>query len=108
MPVQLKINGEQRESNSNPLTPLVDVLRDEFFLTGAKVVCREGFCGACMVLLDRKPVVSCLMPAGLAAGGDIRTVEALAPAGTCRRCRALWNSTMSCNAECASRVLSSA
>jgi aerobic carbon-monoxide dehydrogenase small subunit len=81
MPVQLKINGEERESNSSPLTPLVDVLRDEFFLTGAKVVCREGFCGACMVLLDGKPVVSCLMPAGLAAGGDIRTVEALSPGG---------------------------
>jgi aerobic carbon-monoxide dehydrogenase small subunit len=78
MPVQLKINGEGRVSISDPLTPLVDVLRDEFFLTGAKVVCREGFCGACMVLLDGKPVVSCLMPARLAAGCDIRTVEALA------------------------------
>jgi aerobic carbon-monoxide dehydrogenase small subunit len=81
MSVKLEINGEQRASNSDPMTPLVDVLRDEFFLTGAKVVCREGFCGACMVLLDGKPVVSCLMPVGLAAGCDIRTVESLAADG---------------------------
>jgi len=78
MSVQLKINGEERVSISDPLTPLVDVLRDEFFLTGAKVVCREGFCGACMVLLDGKPAVSCLLPVGLAVDCDIRTVESLA------------------------------
>ncbi len=79
--MRLKINGEDRVSNSDALTPLVDVLRDEFFLTGAKPVCREGFCGACMILLDSKPVVSCLMPAGLAADREVRTVEALAPDG---------------------------
>jgi len=81
MPMRLTINGEDRLSNSDPMSPLVDVLRDEFFLTGAKPVCREGFCGACMVLLDSKPVVSCLMPAGLAANRSVRTVEALAPEG---------------------------
>jgi aerobic carbon-monoxide dehydrogenase small subunit len=81
MPLQLTINGEQRVSGSDPLTPLVDVLRDEFCLTGAKPVCREGFCGACMVLLDGKPVASCLIPAGLAVDGDVRTVESLAVDG---------------------------
>ena len=81
MSVRLKINGEDRVSASDPLSPLVDVLRDEFFLTGAKPVCREGFCGACMVLLDGRPVASCLMPAGLAANREVRTVEALAPEG---------------------------
>jgi aerobic carbon-monoxide dehydrogenase small subunit len=82
MSVRLKINGEDRESLCDPLTPLVDVLRDEFFLTGAKVVCREGFCGACMVLLDGAPVASCLMPAGLVEGCDVRTVESLADSGS--------------------------
>lgn len=81
MSVHLKINGEDRLSLSDPLSPLVDVLRDEFFLTGAKAVCREGFCGACMVLLNGRPVASCLMPCGLAADCDVRTVEALAPEG---------------------------
>jgi aerobic carbon-monoxide dehydrogenase small subunit len=81
MSIRLKINGEDRVANSDPLSPLVDVLRDEFFLTGAKPVCREGFCGACMVLLDGKPAASCLIPAGLAAQREVRTVEALAPEG---------------------------
>jgi aerobic carbon-monoxide dehydrogenase small subunit len=81
MSMRLKINGECRVANSDPLCPLVDVLRDEFFLTGAKPVCREGFCGACMILLDGKPAASCLIPAGLAADRDVRTVEALAPEG---------------------------
>jgi aerobic carbon-monoxide dehydrogenase small subunit len=81
MSIRLKINGEYRLSNSDPLRPLVDVLRDEFFLTGAKPVCREGFCGACMILLDGKPAASCLIPAGLGADREVRTVEALAPDG---------------------------
>jgi carbon-monoxide dehydrogenase small subunit len=81
MPIRLKINGEDRFSNSDPLSPLVDVLRDEFFLTGAKAVCREGFCGACTVLLAGEPIASCLMPVGLAAEREVRTVEALAPEG---------------------------
>jgi len=78
MSLRLNINGEDRLSASDPLTPLVDVLRDEFFLTGAKVVCREGFCGACTVLLDGRPVMSCLMPVGLADGCAVLTVESLA------------------------------
>jgi aerobic carbon-monoxide dehydrogenase small subunit len=81
MSLRLNINGEDRVASSDPLSPLVDVLRDEFFLTGAKPVCREGFCGACMVLLDGKPAASCLIPAGLAAHREVRTVEALAPEG---------------------------
>jgi aerobic carbon-monoxide dehydrogenase small subunit len=81
MPLLLRINGEDRTSVSDPMTPLVDVLRDEFFLTGAKVVCREGFCGACTVLLDGRPIASCLAPVGLAAHGEVATVESLAREG---------------------------
>ena len=81
MSLRLNINGEDRLSASDPLTPLVDVLRDEFFLTGAKPVCREGFCGACTVLLDGRPVMSCLMPVGLAEGCAVLTVESLAREG---------------------------
>lgn len=63
------------------MTPLIDVIRDEFLLTGAKSVCREGVCGACTVHLDGRPVVSCLIPIGTIEGGDVRTVESLATEG---------------------------
>ncbi|MGB3538337.1 MAG: (2Fe-2S)-binding protein [Mesorhizobium sp.] len=81
MPTTLTINGEQRVSSSGSMTPLIDVLRDEFFLTGAKAVCREGFCGACTVHIDGQPVVSCLVPIGTVGDREIRTVESLETAG---------------------------
>ncbi|PDQ19849.1 (2Fe-2S)-binding protein [Mesorhizobium sanjuanii] len=81
MPTNLVINGEDRISSRGSMTPLIDVLRDEFFLTGAKVACREGVCGACTVHLDGRPVVSCLVPLGTVEGRDVRTVESLAVAG---------------------------
>lgn len=81
MPTNLVINGEERISSRGSMTPLIDVLRDEFFLTGAKVACREGICGACTVHLDGRPVVSCLVPLGTVEGRDVRTVESLATAG---------------------------
>ena len=79
MSVSLTINGEYYVTTRDPMTPLVDILREDLALTGAKIVCREGFCGACMVLMDDRPVVSCLTPAVSAAGRAIRTVEALSP-----------------------------
>jgi aerobic carbon-monoxide dehydrogenase small subunit len=81
MPLPLNINGEIRVSAADPMRPLVDVLRDEFLLTGAKSVCREGFCGACTVLLDGSPAMSCLVPVGLAVDREIRTVESLSAEG---------------------------
>lgn len=81
MPIALTLNGEERVSNHSPLTPLVDVLRDEFFLKGAKTVCREGFCGSCTVMVDGRAVVSCLLPLGHVEGADVETVESLASDG---------------------------
>jgi len=82
MVLSLTVNGDHLSSAADPVTPLIDVLREDYHLTGAKPVCREGFCGACMVLVDGSPVLSCLMPAALAEDCEIRTVEGLAVGGT--------------------------
>ncbi|MGE6743725.1 (2Fe-2S)-binding protein [Allorhizobium pseudoryzae] len=79
MTVELTINGEVREFAVDPRKPLIDVLRDDCRLTGAKSVCREGFCGACTVHIDGEPVPSCLRPVGLLEGREIVTIEGLAP-----------------------------
>ncbi len=81
MPIELTVNGEARRSAGDPLTPLIDVLRDEFHLTGAKPVCREGFCGACTVLVDGEPTVSCLTPVGIVGGCEIVTIEGISSGG---------------------------
>jgi carbon-monoxide dehydrogenase small subunit len=81
MAISLRINGEDCLSHRDPMTPLIDALREDLALTGAKAVCREGFCGACLVLIDGAPVASCLTPLGLASGRDIRTIEGLGGGG---------------------------
>lgn len=82
MPTSFKLNGEPRVSMRPPMTPLVDVLRDEFSLTGAKTVCREGFCGSCTVIVNGQAVVSCLMPIGQVEASEVLTIESLAMDGT--------------------------
>ncbi len=81
MSFRLIVNGERRDCSGHGLTPLVDVLRDELALLGAKAVCREGFCGACTVLLDGRPVMSCLIPAGTLEGRSVLTIEGLSRTG---------------------------
>ncbi|MGH7119193.1 MAG: (2Fe-2S)-binding protein [Acetobacteraceae bacterium] len=81
MPTRLVINGEHHISTRPPMTPLVDVLRDELLLTGTKVACREGVCGACTIHVDGRAMVSCLLPVGTVAGREICTIESLAIGG---------------------------
>lgn len=78
MTIELIINGETRNVAADPRTALLDVLRDSCRLTGAKAVCREGFCGACTVLVDGEAVPSCLRPVGMLEGRSIVTIEGLA------------------------------
>jgi carbon-monoxide dehydrogenase small subunit len=77
----MKLNGEEVTVQVKPSALLVEVLRDELELTGTKVACGEGECGACTVLLDGKPVNSCLVPALKAQGREVMTVEGMAPLG---------------------------
>ena len=81
MKIAIQINGEVHESDVEPRTLLSDFIRHEAGLTGTKVGCEHGVCGACTVQLDGKPLRSCLMLAVQADGRSVRTVEALAENG---------------------------
>ena len=74
---RLFVNGRTIEVPSDPERPLLTVLRDELGLTGAKYACGEGQCGACLVLLDGRPLPACVTPLAAAAGGELLTVEGL-------------------------------
>lgn len=81
--IRLLVNGEEREVVVEPRTTLLDALRIrlEDPLTGTKLVCDRGTCGACTVLLDGDPVCSCLVLAMDVVDREVTTVEGLAPAG---------------------------
>jgi len=76
--IVLQVNGEELCADVEPRLLLTDFLRHELGLTGTKVGCEHGVCGACTILLDGAPIRACLMFAVQAAGHEIRTVESLA------------------------------
>ncbi|MFV2039883.1 MAG: 2Fe-2S iron-sulfur cluster-binding protein, partial [Acidimicrobiales bacterium] len=73
----LRVNGLDVDVSSDPMARLSEVLRKELGLTGTKVGCDAGDCGACTVLVDDQPVCACLTPVGRLAGASVETVEAL-------------------------------
>lgn len=77
MPVTLMVNGKKMATEVEPRVMLLDVLRDQFNLTGSKRVCDRGACGACTVLLDGKPVYACSILAIDAQAHQIITIEGL-------------------------------
>ncbi|MCS7156414.1 MAG: (2Fe-2S)-binding protein [Blastocatellia bacterium] len=77
VPMTFTINGKTYRAELEPRVTLLDALRNEFDLTGAKRVCDRGTCGACTVLLDGKPVYACSVLAIEAQGRAITTVEGL-------------------------------
>jgi aerobic-type carbon monoxide dehydrogenase small subunit (CoxS/CutS family) len=78
MRVEFVVNGEPVAIDGHPLERLLDVVRERLGATGTKEGCGEGECGACTVLLDGRPVLSCLVPLIQCAGRAVETVEAIA------------------------------
>ncbi len=81
--ISLHVNGDLVELSVDPMTRLSEALREELEITGTKVGCDAGDCGACTVLLDGQPVCACLTPVGRLSGTRVETVESLSasPAG---------------------------
>ena len=76
-PLTMTLNGESVTVEVEPFELLVDVLRDKLGLTGTKIGCNEGECGACTVIMDGQAVLSCLLPAMKAQGREVVTIEGL-------------------------------
>ncbi len=95
VPLSLKVNGALRTVTVEPRVTLLNALRNHLDLTGAKLVCDRGGCGACTVLLDGQPVLSCLMLAADAVGHEITTVEGI---GTPERMSPLQAAFVECDA----------
>ena len=79
--IRFKLNGKEVAVETSPERMLLWVLRTDLGHTGTKYGCGEGFCGACTVLVDGKPALSCQFPLAKAAGKEVLTIEGLAKGG---------------------------
>ncbi len=84
------MNGAAAQAPDQPEATLLDVLRDGLGITGPKIGCGEGACGACTVLIGRRPVAACTTPASAAAGQRVTTVEGLAEDGILHPVQQAW------------------
>lgn len=75
MQLTLNVNGHSRTVDAGPAATLLDVLRDQLGLVGTKEGCVEGECGACTVLVDGRPVDSCIFAAHAVGSGVVTTIE---------------------------------
>jgi len=80
MAIELNVNGRAVQVSVPSVTPLLDVLRNQLDLKGARYGCGLEQCGSCMVLLDGEPIYACSREVGTAAGGRITTIEGLGTA----------------------------
>jgi nicotinate dehydrogenase subunit A len=75
--IQITLNGQPRQTDADPATPLLYVLRDDFALNGAKFGCGLGQCGACTVMVGGEAALSCITPVSMVGQRPVRTVEGL-------------------------------
>ena len=79
--VRVVLNGTALRARVESMTSLAELIREQGGLTGTKIACGEGTCGACTVLVDGAPVLSCILLAAQVEGADVRTVEGHAASG---------------------------
>ncbi len=79
--ITLIVNGRSWSGEVRSGTSLLDLLREQLQLTGAKFGCGEGLCGCCTVLVNRRPVAACTTEAATVAGATVTTIEGIAPEG---------------------------
>ena len=77
MSVELQVNGGRYRFEAPPLRSLAEALRENLGLTGTKIGCGEGHCGACIVLLDGRPTLSCITLANAVGESEVTTIEGL-------------------------------
>jgi aerobic-type carbon monoxide dehydrogenase small subunit (CoxS/CutS family) len=80
--LELQVNGQTHRIEADPSKSLLSILREDLDLTGSKYGCGEGECGACTVLLDNRPVRSCITPVGNVGARPVVTIEGLERNGT--------------------------
>jgi nicotinate dehydrogenase subunit B len=90
MPMEITVNGTRHQVTAAPGQTLLELLRDDLELTGSKLGCGEGACGACTVLMGARPVQACQIQAADAAGQRITTVEGLAADGVLHPVQQAW------------------
>lgn len=90
MSISFKVNGEDRELDVDPDTPLLWAIRDVLRLTGTKFGCGLGLCGACTVHLDGVAIRSCITPVEVAAGHAVTTIEGVSQTATGRAVQEAW------------------
>jgi carbon-monoxide dehydrogenase small subunit len=88
--IHLTVNGEKRELAVPPQKLLLDVLREDLGLTGAKRACDDSSCGACAVLINGLPMLSCVAIASCYQDAEVTTVEGIAPPGTLDPVQSGW------------------
>ena len=93
MDITVSVNGAPRTASVEARKTLADFLREDLDLTGTHTGCEHGVCGACTVVVDDRPVRSCLMLAVQAVGSEVTTIEGLAPDGGMSALQeAMWDS----------------
>ncbi len=88
--VALNVNGKGHDVDVPDDMPLLWTLRDVLNMTGTKFGCGMGLCGACTIQIDGQPVRACLTPAGVAAGKQITTIEAIGNTAAGKRIQTAW------------------